>query len=302
MDYPEALQPYLHIPHVQALLAEQDMIDEDPLPALPGDEFVLLWAWLCKYWKRGREEGFRKTVQASLGKMCARRRRDPRLLSSDVVIHWSLPFLEVPEICLLSRTAPSIHRATSSTDFVGITAKARGVDMSRLNTLAHVHVEDEVNRLENIIAFNFSTTFLHDRFKPTLKRIAKLAAVHPASKVVVETHVDPTGDLQSARHFSRVRGTVVLSEMKSYGLEERRVELRTGCLLPEIDRPRSDREHRRVDIYMEMDGIQFPAKKKEPSPVLLATMQRLDGASEADLGPLLQTLLREAAGRPHLSM
>eukprot|EP00929_Paragymnodinium_shiwhaense_P005013 TRINITY_DN106396_c0_g1_i1.p1 TRINITY_DN106396_c0_g1~~TRINITY_DN106396_c0_g1_i1.p1 ORF type:complete len:322 (+),score=41.64 TRINITY_DN106396_c0_g1_i1:69-1034(+) len=296
-----ALEPYRNLPHVQAFLAENDMVERDAPREPEIDELALLYEWCCKFWRRSREEGLAKALRHSVGKLCARRRPEPRLLTSLVVVSGCLPYLEVTEVSRLSMVTTSLNETMSSTAFLNETAKARGVSMSRLETLAHVHIEDEVNRLENIFSFNFATTFLHDRFKPILKRIAKLTAQHPSSHVVVETHVDPAADLQTSRQLARVRGNVVMKELRASGLEERRIELRTGCTLPEIDRPRSVREHRRVDVYIEMDGIQFPAKKKEPSAELLHTMQRLDGATEADLTFLLQHLVTDLANRTSTS-
>eukprot|EP00929_Paragymnodinium_shiwhaense_P077811 TRINITY_DN40162_c0_g1_i1.p1 TRINITY_DN40162_c0_g1~~TRINITY_DN40162_c0_g1_i1.p1 ORF type:complete len:299 (+),score=36.81 TRINITY_DN40162_c0_g1_i1:55-897(+) len=269
------LEAYLHDPSVAALAAEDALIPKEEAEAEVGrkaeaeDDLALLWKWLCRYWQRGRKEGFTKVLMMS----CARRRRDPRVLS-DSVIDGCFKFLTIPEVGRL-KTISRKHRMmlSSPTRFEDI-ATAHGVDPRRLQKLAHLDIAEQVEQLENIIAFNFSSTFLHDRFKPLLKRFVNTAKRHQKAKVIVESHSDPARDVNYQQRNSQVRGITVLQEMANLGLDQSRIELKACCQLPAINRPRTSLEHNRVDIYIEMDGRRFPAEQQEPTPTMLSTMSR----------------------------
>eukprot|EP00929_Paragymnodinium_shiwhaense_P046968 TRINITY_DN23863_c0_g2_i1.p1 TRINITY_DN23863_c0_g2~~TRINITY_DN23863_c0_g2_i1.p1 ORF type:complete len:282 (+),score=41.76 TRINITY_DN23863_c0_g2_i1:151-996(+) len=274
----EFLQQYAHHPLVSALLAEHALIEpHEPVyeklqDVATGQD---LWQGLCKAWRQGRQEGFVKALHATAKSLCGRRHREPRMLS-DFIVHRTLPLLTAADAGRLQAVAGgSLREALSPPKHLQVIMTSRGMDTSRLKCLAHVHLEEETQHAENIIAFNFSNTYVHDRFKSLLIRFAKLAKRHRGAKITLESHIEPSNaDDLSAIHTSGMRGSAVSYELQSLGLAASRIEVQSCCKLPAIHRTRFVREHRRVDIFLEVDGLRFPDEKQEPSATMLETMTR----------------------------
>merc|ERR1719321_571554 len=99
---------------------------------------------------------------------------------------------------------------------------------------------------------------------------------------MIEGHAQPGAPPEIARRISAERGEAVLSELKKRKVSPSRLQIKAFATTRQLLRAADDREHRRAEILVTLDGTQFPAERLEAAVVSTFTSRFAAWAAEME--------------------
>mmetsp|Transcript_56929 Transcript_56929/g.157559 ORF Transcript_56929/g.157559 Transcript_56929/m.157559 type:complete len:275 (+) Transcript_56929:77-901(+) len=185
----------------------------------------------------------------------------------DFVARMTSPFLLSADIARLWSVDRASCNALSVPGLVREIAASRGIAEGRLLTLAQLHLEEEFAFGTNVINFEFMSTDFDNSGEATLDRIAKLLRQHPSTKAVIEAHAQPGAPLDLARRVSAERAAAVAGGLERRKVERSRLNVEAFGTVRRLLQASSEREHRRAEIFITLEGTQYPAERLQVAQV-----------------------------------
>lgn len=181
----------------------------------------------------------------------------------DFTVRMAVLYLDSVSIARLMRVDQVCQVALSLQGLVEELLTSRGVLQRGSGTsgLGHVHLGEQFWKLENSISFDFMSADLSRRSCRTLDRLAELFHGHPEASGRVDTHAQPGAPAHIARKICQARACAVRDGLMQRGVASSRLRLGGfGTTRPLLGA--SDDSCRRAEIFMILDGVQFPTDHK----------------------------------------
>lgn len=179
----------------------------------------------------------------------------------DFVTRLAAQYLESIEIANLWCVDKGAQMALSLPGLVREISALRGIDPDRLSTLAQLHLEEKLPSGSNVIRFAFMSTEFNSSSKITLDRMGLLLRRHRGATASIEAHAQPGAPPGIAQRISHSRATKVADALQHRGVANARLHIAAFATSRQLQEASSEEEHRRAEIFLNLEGVQFPSNR-----------------------------------------
>lgn len=175
----------------------------------------------------------------------------------DLTLGMLLPYLTSVDIANLTSAAQYCNGAFACEGLWQELLLLRGFKPGCKSTLAHLHLAETLKEEENVAYFEFMSTDLSSKSVTVVDKFALVMRRHRSATARIEAHAQPGAPPQIASRIALARADVVVNALVAAGVEHNRIKaggFGTSRSLMDSD------ESRRAEIFIMMDGMQFPAE------------------------------------------
>lgn len=175
----------------------------------------------------------------------------------DLTLGMVLPYLTSVNIANLTSAAQYCNGAFACEGLWQELLLLRGFKSGYKSTLAHLHLAETLKEEENVAYFEFMSTDLSSKSITVVDKFALVLRRHRSATARIEAHAQPGAPPQIAARIALARADVVVDALVAAGVEQDRIKaggFGTSRSLMDSD------ESRRAEIFIMLDGMQFPAE------------------------------------------
>lgn len=177
----------------------------------------------------------------------------------DFTLRGAASYLESTSFARLIGADNASNKALALPGFISEVARCRR--FKGVQNLAQLHLAEAMATASNVLDFGFMSGTLHPRGRSVLEHVGKLLCLHPAADARVEAHSQPGAPPAIAVALSRARAAAAMGELQRCGVASSRLcafAFSNDCPLRDC---RDEGAHRRVEVFISLDGAQFPAER-----------------------------------------
>eukprot|EP00747_Dinoflagellata_sp_TGD_P140353 gnl/TRDRNA2_/TRDRNA2_175998_c0_seq2.p1 gnl/TRDRNA2_/TRDRNA2_175998_c0~~gnl/TRDRNA2_/TRDRNA2_175998_c0_seq2.p1 ORF type:complete len:410 (+),score=41.52 gnl/TRDRNA2_/TRDRNA2_175998_c0_seq2:36-1265(+) len=203
---------------------------------------------------------------------------------TDFAIRMTAFYLDSVSIAKTMRVDRGCNSALAMPGLVAELMGFRGlqVDIGKANNFGQLHLSENLLTEDNNISFDFMSSDISWQSGRVLDRIADLFRKHPSASGRIETHAQPGAPRHIAIRICTARAQAVCTALARRGVHSDRLRC-GGFGTSRALLGKSDHANRRAEIFMILDGMQFPA---EHMPVRVNGSARWASWLRGEIGPI----------------